>query len=468
MRLVISLIFALSAWAQSIEFLQKPYLQLGSSSKLSSNESAALLWHTLDIDAPWSSEVKIDGETEWRKQDVKMLRRIDVRGIAKHRVYQSTLTDLKPGQPFDYRVLLSGRPVFQSHGRARRPAGESHRIAIYGDMSQDSNGQKAVAYRIHQAQPEYLLSVGDVVYSRGLASEYYKKYFPIYNCEKATEGQCAPLLRSFPTVAVPGNHDTPSKIDLGVLPDALAYYYYWNQPLNGPIAGRDAGNQPEIRGSKAAVDEFYQTAPNFPQMGMFSFDYGDVHWTMLDSNSYVDWTDPKLREWVRQDLRSAKKAAWRFVAMHHPAFQSSRHHFDDQWMRLLADIFEEEGVDVVFAGHVHNYQRSAPLRFKVDAKQAATRPMIKGKIDGEFKIDRNFDGTAKTKPDGVIYLVTGAGGASLYDGAQENDPKSWQKYTVRFASSTHSFTSVDVSSERLLFLQIAGDGRELDRFTITR
>ncbi len=74
----------------------------------------------------------------------------------------------------------------------------------------------------------------------------------------------------------------------------------------------------------------------FPRMTNFSFDYGNAHWTIVDSNPYVDWTDPKLKEWVAADLLAAKDATWRFVAFHHPGFNSSNEHLEQQHMRLLA------------------------------------------------------------------------------------------------------------------------------------
>ena len=95
-------------------------------------------------------------------------------------------------------------------------------------------------------------------------------------------------------------------------------------------------------------------------MANFSFDYGDAHWTVLDSNPYVDWTDPDLRGWVERDLAAAQDATWRFVAFHHPPFNSSQAHFGDQRMRVLADVFEAGRVDIVWSGHVHNYQRTYP------------------------------------------------------------------------------------------------------------
>ncbi len=91
-------------------------------------------------------------------------------------------------------------------------------------------------------------------------------------------------------------------------------------------------------------------------MANFSFDCGDVHWTVLDANVGVDWTDRELREWVERDLASARPGAWRLVAFHQPGFNSASAHYNEQQMRLLADIFERQGVAVAFGGHVHQYR----------------------------------------------------------------------------------------------------------------
>lgn len=446
--------------------LQKPYLQLGNAPRASNSESMAVVWHTGDRDAVWTVEY---GRQGGERQTAKgmLLRRVNVRGVDPHRVYEAVLTKLPPGEEFEYRLLLDGKSIFTSYGRARRAAGDPHRIAVFGDMSQDSKGQRALAGQIYNAKPDYLLSTGDIVYSRGLASEYYKKYFPIYNCDEPQPGKCAPILRSTLTFGILGNHDSPTKIDLASLPDALAYYYYWSQPLNGPITDRNSKSLPKLSGSKEQLREFYRSAPNYPRMANFSFDYGGVHWTMLDSNPYVNWTDPKLVEWVREDLRSARGAAWRFVALHHPPFQSSHKHFDDQWMRAMAQIFEQEKVDIVFSGHVHNYQRSYPIHFDEKPNSSAKR-QTKYTPEGSIRVDRTFDGAKNTKPDGIIWLVTGAGGASLYDGEQESDSASWQSFTTRFVSTVHSFTLVEITPMRLEFRQISRDGKEVDRFSVTR
>ena len=284
---------------------------------------------------------------------------------------------------------------------------------------------------------------GDVVYEYGLISEYREKFWPVYNAEEPSASG-APLLRSVPFVAAPGNHDTETR-DLDKYPDALAYYLFWDQPLNGPL-GREGGPfVPPLTGSEANRQAFTAAAGKaYPRMTNFSFDYGNAHWTIVDANPYVDWTDSELKNWVAADLAAAKDATWRFVAFHHPGFNSAREHYEQQHMRLLSPIFEAGKVDLVFNGHVHNYQRSYPLRFVPDKQGTLLVGGRDGKtvrgrvVNGRWTLDKSFDGRTDTTPDGVIYIVTGAGGQKLYNPEQNDDPDSWQKFTDKFISKVHS------------------------------
>ncbi len=128
-----------------------------------------------------------------------------------------------------------------------------------------------------------------------------------------------------------------------------------------------------------------------------------------------------------------------------------------------SDVFAKGKVDIVFAGHVHNYQRSYPLRFK-----ATSAPAPNGDVSGTWQLDKTFDGKDKTRPEGVIYIVTGAGGARVYNPEQEVDRPTWQEFTKTFFSRHNSFTLFQAQAAKLTLRQIADDGKELDRILITR
>jgi predicted phosphodiesterase len=106
----------------------------------------------------------------------------------------------------------------------------------------------------------------------------------------------------------------------------------------------------------------------------YSFDYGTAHFALADSHN--GGVDAAELAWLRQDL-DATRLPLKMVILHHPAFDpdGTDHvmaYGNDAFMQLMA----EEGVDYVFAGHIHAY--------------------------------------AQAERDGVVYIYTGGGGAPLY------------------------------------------------------
>ncbi len=426
-------------------FLVAPYLQLGESP---SPKSLRLLWHTRDVDGGFSVESRTGGG-RFKAGPAPTFVRVAVRSVEPHRVWSALLQGLRPGEPFDYRLLKDGAVVFEARSRAPKSRSQPYRFAVFGDSGQDNGPQKAVALRTWEAKPDFVVLAGDIVYTRGRVSEYFK-HFRVYNAEEPSAEAGAPLLRSVLFIGAPGNHDI-ANTDLGTYPDGLAYFYYWKQPLNGPAFFKPAplrGPDDDQQAFRAAAGDAY------PRMANFSFDYGNSHWTILDSNPYVDWNDPALRQWLATDLASAKRARWRFVAFHHPGFHSSKTHFKEQQARVLAGVLEEGRVDLVFSGHVHNYPRTFPMRYRG--------------ADGGWTLDKTFDGARATRPNGVIYVVSGGGGASLYNPEQQDAPETWPAFTARFVSKIHSVTLVDVDGRRLSLRQVAADGQELDRVVIRK
>jgi len=311
------------------------------------------------------------------------------------------------------------------------------------------------------------------VYENGTISEYRLKFWNIYNADHANT-QGVPLMSSVPFITAAGNHDTDNR-DLDKFPDGLGYYMFWDQPLNGPLGAEGSAAVPVLKGSDENRKAFMAAAgDSYPRMTNYSFNYGNAHWTVLDSNPYVDWSNKELLDWLKNDLASAKGTVWRFVMFHHPGLSSSHEHFEQQQMRVLSPVFEAGNVDVVFNGHVHNYQRSFPLTF---APYKKSIKLIGGKdgktirgtlVTGSWKLDKAYNGKTITEPKGIIYVVTGAGGQELYNPEQNNDPDSWQKFTCKFISNVHSLTVADVKGKTITIRQISAQGKELDAFTITK
>jgi acid phosphatase type 7 len=471
-------------------FLEKPYLQIGDAPSLSGTDTMMVLWQTGQATAVWKVEVQTSKDKAWRPAGPPVSQVVSAPAgqpaiagqngakkdapappaIDPHIVYRARLTNLVPGEEFHYRISKNGKPVFDASGHARKSQRQPYRFVLFGDCAQGTPSENAIAYRAYLAKPDFLFITGDIVYGSGRISEYRTKFFPVYNSDEPTVENGAPLLRSVPFIAAPGNHDT-ALANFQHFPDALAYFLYWDQPLNGPVPPAGAVKTTHVLTGSAddAQAAFLAGAkPRYPRMANFSFDYGNSHWTVLDANTYMDWNNPSLREWLQKDLAAAQGATWRFVAFHQPGFNSSKEHFTEQQMRPLSSIFEAGHVDVVFTGHVHNYQRSYPLTFVQKAQPDGAAAGPKGEIAGDWILDKDFGDGDHGKPRGVLYIVSGAGGAELYNPEQQTDPGSWQTFTNKFVSQVHSLSVVDIGGKTFRLKQVSETGETVDSFRISK
>lgn len=456
---------ALPVSAFDSSLLIAPYLQLGDSG---SADSIAIMWAAQCKDnGNWKLEYKLDGSSDWKAGSTPGSSIVFPDPGQPFPVYKSDIQGLGPGQKFSYRVSRNQKVVFTASAANRKST--PYTFAVFGDCGANSSQQKSLAARLHGMKPDLAVLTGDLVYNHGEISEYLTNFFPIYNADRVSNHTGAPLMRSTLFVGVPGNHDISQGShhvsgNLNDCPDGLAYFMLWSQPLNGPTPQKPTpvGGQPE------AVERFKTSAGNrFPVMASFSFDVGDTHWTVLDANPYVDWLNPKMQAWLEADLKGAQKARWKFVAYHQVAFHSGHYHEKEQQMRKISPLLERYGVDVVFAGHVHSYQRTAPLKFKpTPAAEGSGSPRDRSVL-GEFTIDRSYDGKTDTTPQGPIYVLSGTGGAHLTGHEESMFPQTWKPFTVKYLSN-HSFTFCDLTPAKLTIRQIDADGHELDTFVITK
>jgi len=451
-------------------FYVKPYLQVGHFPSVGSLE---LLWQGSDTIANWIVEYRSTSKDSWKKAELGAAKRLAVKNIAPRRLYSASFKGLSPGTTFMYRVLKEKKVVFEAEAKSLKSPDQSYRFIAFGDIGAGTAEQKAIVNRVYESKPDLIMVPGDIVYEHGTALEYDTRFWPIYNADKV-DGFGVPLIRSVPFVVSTGNHDTDMR-DLDQFPDGLAYYYFWDLPLNGPVTKEGGPLAPNLKATEENRKAFIDAAAEaYPGMTNYSIDYGNAHWTFLDSNPYVDCTSKDLSEWLAKDLAAAKDATWRFVIFHHPGFNSSREHYEQQQMRLLSPVMEAGKVDVVFNGHVHNYQRTFPLKFTPDkqgtllvgGKDSKT---IRGRVvNGKWVLDKTFDGKTDTTPEGIVYIITGAGGQALYNPEQNNDPDSWQRFTDKFVSNVHSFTVVDVEGKTLQIKQVTAEGKEIDGLKITK
>lgn len=449
----------------SAVFKVKPYLQMGNNPDLP--DRLRLLWHSDGAVTGWSVEIRHGAQPAWIPMAAPASTLVDVprAALGRHLVWSATLAPLTPGETFDYRVLQDGRQVFLQTGVKARPvAGQPQRVAVVGDMVHGGPAEKQVAFRIWGQHPDYVVTTGDNLYRQGTSEVYRDLFFPTYNAEAGSAAAGAPLMRGTLMVASLGDHDV-DHADAGRTPrsDSMAYYYYWDQPQNGPVLPQRVPLSPaaDWQGFLAAA------GPRYPRMGSFSFDQGDVHWTILDSNPYVDWTSRAARDWLAADLAAAR-GKWRFVVFHKATFNAGS--LAPSWklgrMRVVWPLLQQHHVDLVLTGDLHCYQRSKPLAFT--PKPDGVPDQAHFMNEANLLIDHAYDGTAHTRPAYPIHIITGAGGARLHGIHRPQPPRPRRPYDQELEGGRHSYSLLEITGHTVTFSQLDDKDQLIDRFVLTR
>lgn len=460
-------------------FTALPYVQPGAEGRLVEGaEAVRILWQTRPGAADFVLEFGPD-RAYGQRASISAIPRSVGRSHAWDVInYTAAVPGLKLGQRYEYQLRAGPQVIAQGFFTTRAPRGRKVKFLALGDSSCGSAGDIAIAREAFRQSPDFLINTGDCVYGQGLDREYTRNFFPTYNAlEAGLLG--APLLRSVPLFPVLGNHDVTSRdrdgraaADFDRDPDSLAYFTNWRLPTNGPAPAQPVplvGDAPRLEAFRQAADGRY------PRMANYSFDFGDAHVLCLDSNAYVDPTDAGLQKWIVQDLQQTD-ARWKLVVYHHPPFNVGDRHWRSQHMRVLCPLFEKAGVSFVLSGHEHNYQRTRPLRFEPrDLARAGVTNSLDRRIPGRFALDRRFDGKSVRKADGIIYVVTGAGGQTLYGEHLHNAPERWrleddgrEEYVARFVSDRHSLSVFEIDGDRLDFRQVDEHGREIEHLQLAR
>jgi hypothetical protein len=464
---------ALLSWGQNV--VVKPYIQPGDGSALGEHDVKVISWITDGGgEAPFIVQYGTDENCSQEGVITSVPLPIEQN---TYYIYRCILDELPFDSTIYYKVSEGSNVLRKASFATRSKAKASVDFIVVGDQGEIGPNAPKVAYQIGVKKPQMGVIVGDIVYPGGRFSEYLDHYVPIYiNNEESSPTQGSPILASSTFYFVIGNHDVKER-DLGKKQDGMAAFYMWQPPLNGPM------DLPFILApiGPAKIVAAFKTAAGkaFPGLTNYSFDNGPAHFLALDANSYVNVANPQWRSWIENDLKSSK-AKWKFVFFHQPGFHTSTTHYEEQHMRTFSPIFEACGVDVVFSGHVHNYERSKPFTFapSVDVEKSATALASSRiqKIDGKFTIDEKFDGVTNTSPHGIVYIITGSGGAKYYNPEFTNQPDKWKHegennwapFTTKLVADRSSFSYVSIDDNSFSLKQIDMEGNEIDSFKIEK
>ena len=181
------------------------------------------------------------------------------------------------------------------------------RFLVMGDTGTGSGKQQQLAQlmlRYRQTFPfEFVLMLGDNMYGAETAVDYKQKFEDVYK----------PLIdQKVKFYAALGNHDDSNQ----------RFYEFFN--MEG--------------------QEYYR------------FTKGNVSFYSLNSN----YMDKKQLDWFTSKL-ATDTSKWKIAFFHHPPYSSGGAHGSDTKLREIVEpIFIKHGVNVVFAGHEHFYERIKP------------------------------------------------------------------------------------------------------------
>jgi len=308
-------------------------------------------------------------------------------------IHEVSLENLHPGSSYYYLVEEAGFPAAEAAFRIPAENLSNFSFIAYSD-TQSRHGyftrHSEVIRAIRETGlPDLALHLGDAVEVADFCGE--EDQFG-WGTEFFRPG--GPLFEQVPIFVAMGNHHYFSSGDPGYHQD------YFSFPAN---SSPDPGDQ----------DLWY------------SFDYGNAHFTFINTNYYrvggAYWPGSTQYRWLEEDLKSST-ATWKVACFHHSPY-ASYHRDATKLRRYLVPLFERYGVQIVFSGHNHFYEKS--------------------------------------RKKGVYYIVTGGGGGPLY---LPDHPES-NPYSI-FAASLHHFCRVAINGSALSCFAVDTDARVFDSFRL--
>ena len=267
-------------------------------------------------------------------------------------------------------AVARGRFIAQSTALPNRP--DSVKFAAIGDNGTGDQPQYDIAQQMTSAHSRFrfdlVIMLGDNMYGGQKPSDFVKKFEQPY---------AALLAANVKFQAALGNHDRPENVSYGGFNmNGQRYYTYVRK---------------------------------------------NVRFVALDSTLM----DRKQLEWLETTLKDARED-WKICYFHHPLYSNANRHGSSFDLRLVLEpLLVKYGVNVVFSGHDHVYERIKPQK-------------------------------------GIYYFVSGAAG-QLRNGNMRPTAD-----TAASFDQDQSFMLIEVTGTEMFFQAISRTGRTVDSSVIQR
>ena len=310
-------------------------------------------------------------------------------------IHEAVLKRLEPSQRYSYRVGdpkggFSAPSYFET-----APSDEKDFLfTVFGDHGVGETSKANVDLVLNE-NPAFHLILGDLSYANG-NQPVWDRWFE----------QLEPLSRRIPVMPTLGNHE------------------------NEQVEGKPIGSIAYL--TRLALP---------PPESRYFFDYGSARFVAFNSHEFAD---QEQMDWFTQTLKSArqnKSVRWLIVFQHHPLYSSNVGRLNNQpLIDAVRSVLDKYQVDLVLAGHNHNYERSYPLK--------------------GGNVSQNGPGPYR-KSSGVVFTISGGGGKSLYEFVEE------QPAITAYRESSPHYLRIGVTKKELRVEAVRTLDRSiLDSFTI--
>jgi len=301
-------------------------------------------------------------------------------------IHDVELVNLNPNST--YYFVCGGAQGGYSNERNFRTAptqSSNFRFVVGGDCRSNPAQRDFVSSAMSKFNPDFVLLCGDFVDSGSNQIQWDSFFHGLHSYWIGSNNQTIPIIPCL------GNHEE----------NATNYYEQFALPNN---------------------EQWY------------SLNYGDyAHIIVL--NSQADPSGEQL-DWLENDLAAHENYTWKFVMFHHPLFSPSAHGNWTQGQEYWCPIFDKYGVQAVFTGHNHDYERAKPINYSL----SKTYPQ-------------------NSYSEGIMYVVSGGWGAPLH----ASDTNALTAYSA----SVHHFIAIDVLANGTLnFKAIDMQGKIFDEVTL--
>jgi predicted phosphodiesterase len=186
---------------------------------------------------------------------------------------------------------------------------KSARFAVLGDTGTGDRQQREVGLKVEEYRKKtnfsFAIMLGDNIYGSERPQDFERKFEQPYK----------PVLEAgVKFYAALGNHDDPNQ----------RFYKLFN-----------------MEGER-----------------YYTYEKGNIRFFVLDTN----YLDRRQLDWLEDELKKSK-SDWKMTYFHHPLYSSGARHGSEVDLReLLEPLLLKYGMDVVFAGHEHFYERIKPQK----------------------------------------------------------------------------------------------------------